>query len=144
MTQIETTAKNAYGKAESSPSSAGRVMISAAAQEPSTANAGTRWWLSRVQTRCPGTARSRENAYIIREQLVTQAMPQNSWPIVAITTTALLADGVSELLNTASDEPRPSLTASTSVAANVIASRTIQPPTPRQKTARQTPLAALI
>src|SRR4051812_25215809 len=143
MTQIETTAKNAYGKAESSPSSAGRVMISAAAQDPSTANAGTRWWLSRVQTRCPGTARSRENAYIMREQLVTQAMPQNSWPIVAISTTALLAVGVSALENTASDEPRPSLTASTSEAANVIASSTNQPIRPAQNTDRQMPLAAL-
>src|SRR4029079_8393991 len=119
-------------------------MISAAAQEPSTANAGTRWWLSRVQTRWPGTARSRENAYIMREQLVTQAMPQNSCPIVAISTTALLAVGVSELLNTASEEPRPSLTALTSVAANVIASSTNQPIRPDQKTERQTPLAALI
>src|SRR4051812_804471 len=94
--------------------------------------------------RWPGTARSRENAYIMREQLVTQAMPQNSWPIVAITTTALFAAGVSALPNTASDEPAPALTASTSVAANVIASSTIQPPTPDQKTAFQTPLAALI
>ena len=27
-----------------------------------TEKAGTRWWLSRVQIRWPGTARSRENA----------------------------------------------------------------------------------
>jgi hypothetical protein len=80
----------------------------------------------------------------MREQLVTQAMPQNSWPIVAISTTALLAVGVSALLKTASEEPRPSLTASTSEAANVIASSTNQPIRPDQKTERQTPLAAAI
>jgi hypothetical protein len=98
--------------------------------------------LSRVHSRQPGTARSRENAYIIREQLVTHAMPQNSCPIVAMTTTALFAHGSSELENTASDEPAPSLIALTSVAAKVIASSTNQPITPDQNTERQTPFAA--
>jgi hypothetical protein len=51
------------------------------------------------------------------------------------------------LLKIASEEPRPqplpgSLTKSVSVAANVMASRTNQPKTPDQNTARQTPFAA--
>src|SRR5215218_10299485 len=117
-------------------------MMSAAAQEPRTAYAGTRWWFRRVHSRWPGTARSRENAYIMREQLVTHAMPQNSWPMVAIRTTSLFAVGVSALAKIASDEPAPALTASTSVAAKVIASSTSQPPTPDQNTDLQTPLAA--
>ncbi len=78
----------------------------------------------------------------MREHDVTQAMPQNSWPIVAITTTIFSQPSGSAVLNTANDEPRPSLIPATSVAANVIASRTNQPPTPDQNTERQTPLAA--
>jgi len=69
-------------------------------------------------------------------------MPQNSWPTVAITTTALAAEDVSALLKIENTSPPPWLTALTSVAANVIASSTIQPPTPDQKTERHTPLAA--
>ena len=38
-----------------------------------------------------GDAPSRENANVIREALVTQAMPQKSWPIVEIRSTALAA-----------------------------------------------------
>src|SRR5688572_10426920 len=87
-------------------------------------------------------ARSREKAYVMREQLVTQAMPQNSWPIVARRTTSFAAHGSSEALKIASDEPSPSFTALGSAAANVIASRTNQPIRPDQNTARQTPLAA--
>ena len=59
-------------------------MTRAATHEAMTAKAGTRWWFRRVHSRWPGTARSRENAYIMREQLVTQAMPQKSWPMTAI------------------------------------------------------------
>src|SRR3954447_2832363 len=92
--------------------------------------------------RQPGIARSRENAYVMREQLVTHAMPQNSWPIVAMITMTLSQPPESAVENTASEEPKPALMPSTSVAANVIASSTIQPPTPDQKTERQTPLAA--
>src|SRR5262245_58777069 len=54
ITQIDTTARNAYGTPLSSPTSAGEVMISAATHEKTTANAGTRWWLSRVHKRQPG------------------------------------------------------------------------------------------
>src|SRR5215210_4460687 len=144
MTQIETTAKNAYGAPLASPSSAGSVITSAATQEKTTAYAGTRWGLSRVHMRQPGTARSRENAYVMREQLVTHAMPQNSWPIVAITTTSFCQPSESEVAKTAREDPAPSLMPFTSVAANVIASSTIHPPTPDQKTARQTPCAAAL
>ena len=42
----------------------------------------------------PGTAPSRENAKVIRDALVTQAMPQNNWPMVEITSTALAAEDV--------------------------------------------------
>ena len=65
------------------PFSAGSVRISANTQLPTIARRpGSRLWLTRLHSRQPGTAPSRENAYIMREQLVTQAMPQNSWPIV--------------------------------------------------------------
>src|SRR5688572_15507574 len=104
-----------------------------------TANAGTRWWFSRVHIRHPGTARSRENAYVMREQLVTHAMPQKSWPITAMRITSFAAHGSRNALKIASDDPSPSLTGSGLLAANVIASSTNQPIRPDQNTARQTP-----
>src|ERR1044072_1126033 len=42
-----------------------------------TANTGTRCGATRRQSWCPGTARSRENANIIREAEVTEAVRQN-------------------------------------------------------------------
>ena len=63
----------------------------------------------------------------MRDALVRQAPPQNSWPNVEIATTILVAVSVSALSKTASELPAPSLMASTSVAANVMASRTNQP-----------------
>src|SRR3982750_3557325 len=71
-------------------------------------------------------------------------MPQNNWPTVAISTTTFCQPSGSEVAKTASEEPAPPLMPATSVAANVIASSTIQPPTPDQKTARQTPWAAAL
>src|SRR3954454_17643756 len=144
ITQIETTAKNAYGAPASSPFKAGAVIKSAATHEATTAKAGTRWWFNRVHIRQPGTARSREKANIIREQEVTQAMPQKSCPIVAVTTTTFCQPNGSEVEKTASEEPKPLLMPSTSVAAKVIASSTSQPPTPDQNTLRQTPCAAAL
>src|SRR3954451_7273192 len=144
ITQIETTAKNAYGAPDSSPSSAGAVITIAATQDAMTANAGTRWWFRRVHSLQPGTARSREKANIIREHEVTHAMPQNSWPIVAVTTTTFCQPCGSAVAKTDSEEPRPLLIPSTSVAAKVIASSTSQPPTPDQKTLRQTPWAGAL
>src|SRR3954471_11821924 len=87
---------------------------------------------------------SRENAYVMREHDVTHAMPQNSWPTVAMSTTSLSQAGESAVENTASDEPKPLLMPVMSVAANVMASSTIQPPTPDQNTDRQTPWAAAL
>src|SRR6478752_5742208 len=78
----------------------------------------------------------------MREELVRHAVPQKNWPIVEMISTISTADLVSALLSTAIDEPAPSLTALTSVAANVIASSRIQPITAEKKIERQTPLAA--
>src|SRR4051794_18667843 len=83
----------------------------------------------------------------MREALVRHAMPQNSWPTVAISTTALAEDDPSAVLKMASEEPSPkpllaSLIAFVSVAANVIASSTNQPIRPEKNTDFHTPLAA--
>ena len=51
---------------------------------PSTAIAGTPLAVTRLHSWWPGTARSRENAKNVREQLVTHAMPQKNWPTHAI------------------------------------------------------------
>jgi hypothetical protein len=80
ITAIETTAKNATGMPASVPQSAGMVMISASAHEPSTAPTGTCFAFTRLKNCQPGTARSRENAKNVREQLVTHAMPQKTCP----------------------------------------------------------------
>src|SRR5687767_2797828 len=139
---METTAKNAYGNAFSSPSSAGSVMRRAAMQTKITAHFGTPLASTRRSSPENGRPLSRENAKVIREALVTHAMPQKSCPTVEITTTAFSAQESSALPKIASDEPAPSLTASTSVAANVIASSTNQPIRADQKTDCHTPRAA--
>src|SRR5215217_6098052 len=127
ITQTETTAKNATGMPASTFHSAGSVMISAHTTTNSTAPTGVRLWFSRVQSRQPGMARSRENAYVMRDALVTHAMPQNSCPMQEMRITISAAVEESAFSKIASDVPPPSLTASTSVAANVIASSTTQP-----------------
>src|ERR671921_591677 len=145
MTVIDTTAKNAYGNAFSSPSSAGSVITRAAMVTKITAQVGTPvFGFTRRRWRDHGRPLSRENANVIRDALVTQAIPQNSWPTVEMTTTAFSAQESRELLKMASDDPAPSLTAPTSVAANVIARSTNQPITADQKTDCQTPRAAPI
>ena len=78
----------------------------------------------------------------MRDALVTQDMPQNSWPTVASRITNFAAPLDSALSMIAIDEPPPASTAFVSVAANVSASSTNQPMTPDQKTARHTPFAA--
>ena len=92
---IETTAKNANGNGSPAelPFSAGSVISSASTAIVITALRGVAGSCS------PSTAGSRpggrgrgENAKHIREALVRQARPQNSWPIVEIITTALNAD----------------------------------------------------
>ena len=141
---IEVTANSATGGTMSPlPGSPGRARMNAAAQLPSTALTGTPLAPTLLQTFQPGTARSRENAKNVREQLVTQAMPQKSWPITAIRMIASAQPWlIGAEVNTEIDVPKASLTAPTSVAANVIASSTNQPISAEQATDCQTPLAA--
>src|SRR3954454_2085537 len=87
--------------------------------------------------------RSRENAYHVRDALVRPAMPQNSCPTVQMMSTALAADEVSAVVIIGIDPPPPALMPLTSVAANMSASRTIQPAIAEKKIDRQTPRAAL-
>ncbi len=87
-------------------------------------------------------ARSRENAKNVREQLVTHAMPQKNWPTVEIRITVSAQPSSIALVKIASEVPPASLTASTSEAAKVIASRTNQPISAERATDCQTPLAA--
>ncbi len=79
------------------------VTISANTTTKSTAQVGVRFVPSRRHRLCPGTAPSRENANVIREALVTQAMPQNSCPTVEIRITALAAAELSAVVMIASD-----------------------------------------
>ena len=68
----------------------------------------------------------------MRDALVRQATPQNSWPMVEIVTIALVAVSVSALSKIATSEPPPCLAvviASESLAAKVMASSTNQPMT---------------
>ena len=67
------------------------MITSAITTTNSTAQVGVRFCPSRRHRLWPGIAPSRENANVIREALVTHAMPQNSWPIVEIRSTALAA-----------------------------------------------------
>src|SRR3954454_24426218 len=83
----------------------------------------------------------------MRDALVRHAIPQNSWPTVAVSTTSLAELEPSAELMIAIDEPRPqplpaSLMNFVSVAANVSASSTNQPIRPDQNTAFHTPFAA--
>src|SRR3954454_7609666 len=124
ITPIETTAVNATVTPSLLPLSAGSVRISAKAATAITALNGIRLELTRLQSRHPGTAPSRLNAYIIREALVMQLMPQNSWPQTATMSTNLTQPTPIEFSNTANTVPPPSETLLTSAAANVIASST--------------------
>ena len=138
------TAKKATGGTNVPlPGSAGRVIRNEARQLPITALTGTPLALTRLQSREPGMARSRENAKNVREQLVTHAMPQKSWPTTAIRMTASAQFWfISAEVKTEIELPPASLMAPTSVAANVIASSTNQPISADEATDCQTPLAA--
>ena len=89
------TARNATGLPRWFGKYAGIVMISANTTTNSTDQVGVRLLPSRRHRLWPGTAPSREKANVIREALVTQAIPQNSWPIVEIRSTAFAAAEVS-------------------------------------------------
>src|SRR5450755_3627089 len=67
------------------------VTISAHRHTNSTAYVGVRFLPSRRHRLWPGMAPSREKANVIREALVTHAMPQNSWPMVEMRITPLAA-----------------------------------------------------
>ena len=125
------------------PGSAGTASRNAHRLLPITAFTGTPLALTRLQNFEPGIARSRENAKNVRELLVTQAMPQNSWPITAI---RMIASAqfwfISAEVKIEIEVPSASLTVVTSVAAKVIASSTNQPISAELATDCQTPLAA--
>ena len=92
----------------------------------------------------PGVMRSRESAKNVREQLVTHAIPQKNCPIAEIRITVSAQPSDIALWKMASEVPPPSLTAPTSLAAKVIASRTNQPIRAESATDCQTPFAAEI
>src|SRR4029079_9856134 len=103
---------------------------------------GTRWWLRRRNRPQPGMARSRENAYHVRDALVRPAMPQNSCPTVAMMIVSLAAHELSAVVMTGIEPPPPVLMSLTCVAAKTSASSTSQPISPEIATDCHTPLAA--
>src|SRR4029079_7439909 len=124
---IDTTAKNAHGTPAALPVSAGSVMTSAATATANTDSAGTRRLSTRLHSRQPGIARSRESAYQVREALVSPAMPQKSCPMVEMRITSSAQPELIALVKTEIEVPPASLIAVVSDAANVIASSTNQP-----------------
>src|SRR5919108_4078034 len=124
--QMPVIAKNANGMLFL-PNSAGIAITSEKNDTAITALNGTRSRLTRRKRNQPGMPRSRENAYHVRDALVSPAAPQNSWPTVAMMSTSLAAHESSALVKIAPTKPAPSLTAATSVAANRNASSTNQP-----------------
>src|SRR6266511_2369898 len=105
VTVIDTTAKNAHGKPAAVPHSAGIVTMTQQTVIASTDMAGTRWRVSRTQVRQPGMARSRENAYQVRDALVRPAMPQKIWPTVEIRMTVSAQPELMALVKTAIELP---------------------------------------
>src|SRR3954468_8572105 len=89
-------------------------------------------------------ARSREHAYQVREALVRPAMPQNSWPTVQISSTALADAELSAVVMIGIEPPPPALISLMCVAAKSSASRTNQPAMAEKNTERQTPCDAEI
>src|SRR3954454_10043871 len=79
-------------------------------------------------SRQPGTARSRLNAYVIRDMLVTQLMPQKNCPMVEMRMTALKKPGLSAVSKMPPENPLAAVMASTLVAAKRNDSSRIQPP----------------
>src|SRR5215216_2972601 len=125
------------------PKRAGQLIASDATATAITALNGTRSRLILRNSHQPGMPRSRENAYQVRDALVSPAAPQNSWPTVAMIRTSFAAHESSALVKIAPTNPRLSSTDFVSVAANRKARRTSQPMIADQNTDRQTPRAAL-
>src|SRR2546425_12502499 len=124
---IETTAKKAHWNPAALPFRAGSVMMSASTALVITEYTGTRRLSTRLQMPQPGIARSREKAYQVRDALVRHAIPQKSWPTVEMRITISAHRELIALVKMEIDVPPPLLTALTSWAANVIASRTSHP-----------------
>src|SRR6202012_3677728 len=129
MTEMEGTARKATGSPAWLPLNAGMVMMNAHTATNTTAQLGVLFRLSLRHRLWPGTAPSRENAKVMREALVTQAMPQNSWPMVEMTSTALAADDVRAVSMIDCEVPPAASIALVWVAAKVSASSTNQPNT---------------
>src|SRR5918912_1380892 len=125
--QIPVIAKYANGTPRLLPQSAGIVMMNDATDTAMTAYRGTRCRLTRRNSAQPGIPLSREKAYHVRDALVSPAAPQNSWPTVAIISTALAAAEVSALENAAGAAPPAAVTPFTSVTANRMASSNAHP-----------------
>src|SRR5579885_2781416 len=104
-------------------------MISAHTATNTTAQVGVWCLLSRRHRLWPGTAPSREKAKVIRDALVTHAMPQKICPMVEITSTALAAAELSADSMIACEAPPAALIALVLVAAKVRARSTAQPNT---------------
>src|SRR5256885_16858170 len=83
-------AKNAKAKLFF-PNSAGMEITSAKNDTAITALNGTRSRFTRRKIAQPGIPRSRENAYQVRDALVSPAAPQKSCPTVAIRITSFAA-----------------------------------------------------
>src|SRR5262245_28520836 len=98
--------------------SAGSVSRAPAMHPPMMALTGVRLRFTLDQSRWPGTARSRLNAHVIRDMLVTQLMPQKNCPMVETMMTVLKKNGVNADWKIAPEKPPAELIASTLVAAN--------------------------
>src|SRR6201995_6132793 len=107
---------------------AGSVMIAAMTAVTMTALAGTLFLLIADHSWWPGTARSRLNANSMRDALVWQAVVQNSWPAVEISSTRPAHLDVSAWLKIVADAPPAADTASESWTANRNVNSKIQPP----------------
>src|SRR3954463_12578421 len=125
MTPIDTTAVKATVTPALLPFSAGRVRMSANRATAMTSLNGMRLALTRFHREDPGTAPSRLKAYIMREALVMQLMPQKNCPTTQMIRMVFTHDVPIALSKTAKTVPPPPLTALVSLAAKVIASRTM-------------------
>src|SRR3954465_8059771 len=125
MTPIDTTAVNATVRPSLLPLRAGSVRISAKTATAMTALNGIRLALTRLHRLEPGTAPSRLNAYIMREALVMQLMPQKNCPTTQMMRIVFTQAVPIALSKTAKTVPPPSLIALVSLAAKVMASRTM-------------------
>ena len=119
-------------------------MISDKTDTAITALNGTRSRLTRRNIGQPGDARSRENAYHVRERWSGRPRRRRTGPTVAMIRTSFAAQESSALVKIAPTKPAPSLTAATSFAAKRNASSRNQPISAEKKTERQTPWAAAV